>query len=732
MVTSTSGLAVLSHHLHALSHHNHAALSPHTHAALCPPPLHIQKRPRRSSVRRSLFRTSSHTAGCGDEVYGPLDDIIDEITGDIWRLPPAFTLDSSLLEWPNPLKASATWTVTTLPVSRIPSDVPLTIRKQRHSRSAASGSSYSNAMSNPRNPSENQPGDAVGVSPSSILPDASWPELEPSVSQPATEHERESLDGTDYNNQLPARQNIRSLFRKSDDPIPSESRSGSQSRLRKLTNALPPLLRRGTGNSIESSGTASKEGTAMSVVPSNAIATSSDTESELLGDCAPDAESRNRLSMSEEIMAIMPPSPEYNSGLSSGAPPEPTKLPTTLSAAIRIVPEFEILTSKDYQDLWVAVEVEGVLHNRCYLPDPTLDIVIVIDNGKESKDEIRDMMKSIRRYGPQKWNPPRPNPSITDTIVAVAKSLEIREPKDGKLHIMLLSPALGNVHGVTKTHPGLHIHQINPAIIPIRCKQNLDTEMCSDSCCANFTVHNWNHYQPIPGLLNQIIRYARSEPPVSEVTDVLIKFQPSSGCQILKVEGYKFIRRLRPGQTHAVFMHIRVTRSKTQEIDLENKDPVLQSSLSENNGSLRQELLTARAMGASKVHLMTIQLLNQDSMDEESVWRFRESSLFIFKEMGKLARPADKTVDFYKRLAFYVVSHAETNEANEVIKKLERHVKSKDPALKKNFERLRKEVGTHKEIARYEKTCRGTLPRYPGSAYIPAAHDWIVDRCVEQ
>lgn len=351
--------------------------------------------------------------------------------------------------------------------------------------------------------------------------------------------------------------------------------------------------------------------------------------------------------------------------------------------------------------------------------------------SKESKDEIRDMILSIRHYGPQKWSPPRPNPSMTDTIIAVAKSLELRKPRDGKIHIMLLSPAVSNVHGVTKTHPGLYIHQVNPAVIPIRCNQNPDTVMCCDTCCAKFAVHNWTHYQSIPGLLEQIIRYARSEPPISEVTDVLVNIRPSSGCQIMKVEGYNFIRRLRPGQTHAFFIRIRVARSETQEIDLEKKDPVLQSCLNENNNGLRQELLTANAMGASKVHLLTIQLLNQDSLDDQSIWRFRESNLFVFKELGNLARPADKIVDFYKRLSFYMVSHVETSEANEAIKKLERQVKSKDPTIRKNFERLQKEVGSHKEIARYEKTYRRTLPHYHGPAHVPNAHEWVIARWVE-
>jgi hypothetical protein len=213
--TTTAGLVALSHH---------------HRAALCPQPLHIQKRPCKSSFRRTLLRKSSHNQSYGDEVYGPLDDIIDEITGDIWRLPPLFTFDSSLLAVANPLKASATWIVTPLPVSRIPSDVPLTIRKQRNSRSTASGSSYSDPMSISRNTSQDQSDSFPGVSSPSAAQDDSWPLLESTGMQMVLSERPESSSNTTVcTEQQPTSQKIKS-------------------RLRKLTNALPPLLRRGTSN----------------------------------------------------------------------------------------------------------------------------------------------------------------------------------------------------------------------------------------------------------------------------------------------------------------------------------------------------------------------------------------------------------------------------------------------------------------------------------------------------
>lgn len=56
------------------------------------------------------------------------------------------------------------------------------------------------------------------------------------------------------------------------------------------------------------------------------------------------------------------------------------EMPTTLRAAIRLFPEVKVLTN-ELQDMTVAVEVEGVLHNRSTSPLVTVDLVFIIDNG---------------------------------------------------------------------------------------------------------------------------------------------------------------------------------------------------------------------------------------------------------------------------------------------------------------------------------------------------------------
>lgn len=53
---------------------------------------------------------------------------------------------------------------------------------------------------------------------------------------------------------------------------------------------------------------------------------------------------------------------------------------STVAAALKITPEVKLLTEED-QSIWVAIEVEGVLHNKRPLPDQAIDVIFVIDNA---------------------------------------------------------------------------------------------------------------------------------------------------------------------------------------------------------------------------------------------------------------------------------------------------------------------------------------------------------------
>jgi hypothetical protein len=77
---------------------------------------------------------------------------------------------------------------------------------------------------------------------------------------------------------------------------------------------------------------------------------------------------------------LPPPTELYNEGYDTQVPDSPSTMPTTLRAAVRVFPEVKIL-SEDIQEISIAVDIEGVLHNRKPLHDTTIDVIFVVDNG---------------------------------------------------------------------------------------------------------------------------------------------------------------------------------------------------------------------------------------------------------------------------------------------------------------------------------------------------------------
>lgn len=55
--------------------------------------------------------------------------------------------------------------------------------------------------------------------------------------------------------------------------------------------------------------------------------------------------------------------------------------PTTLRAAVRVFSEVTMLSQEEEQEFWIAVEVEGALHNRELLSNSTIDVIFVVDNA---------------------------------------------------------------------------------------------------------------------------------------------------------------------------------------------------------------------------------------------------------------------------------------------------------------------------------------------------------------
>lgn len=56
------------------------------------------------------------------------------------------------------------------------------------------------------------------------------------------------------------------------------------------------------------------------------------------------------------------------------------EMPTTMRTTVRVIPEKRYLT-ESMEEIKVAIEVEGVLHNRQAHPDPAIDIIFLVDNG---------------------------------------------------------------------------------------------------------------------------------------------------------------------------------------------------------------------------------------------------------------------------------------------------------------------------------------------------------------
>ena len=241
-----------------------------SHATLYPPPLFIQKKPRRATFSRRILRKSTPSQNGDQYVFGPLDDIINEIKSNIWASPPDYNFDSSVDDWASLLNVPSTWTVTALPVSRIPSDHPLTIRKNRHSRSSASGSSMGDPMAYSRNNSQDERISGGPVGPPYIPDSAPWPLLDTTTAfepKPAP-NPPESADSTEHPT---AQHALETLIHQTE--IRREPTQRRTSRLRLFTTGFPRLHRTVTGDTSGSAGE-----TSDTTSPASAIPEATDTE----------------------------------------------------------------------------------------------------------------------------------------------------------------------------------------------------------------------------------------------------------------------------------------------------------------------------------------------------------------------------------------------------------------------------------------------------------------------
>jgi hypothetical protein len=345
--------------------------------------------------------------------------------------------------------------------------------------------------------------------------------------------------------------------------------------------------------------------------------------------------------------------------------------------------------------------------------------------SSDTEDLFAELNANICRCGTQVWEPARPNPSMTDVVLAVAKSLDGQDLKQGRTHIILLSPAAHVLHDVSRSFPDLYIHRINPAALPFRRDPQLQDTVCFESCCKNVFVSNWTSYQSIPGRVKRILKNARSNRPVGELTSVSIDVRTRDGCELIESFGSKEVLHLRLGEVHTFFVRIRVNRNQTQGVDLDSVNPVFNSSLDVKG--LKQELQNAAAVGAMKVHVIDVQLYHHNSIHAVDCWNYNEAPLTLIRELGGLAPPIDTASEVYKREYFHKFIQLTTNQARvEADKLLSDHNEGSSLEIC-GLQRLANEIKCHEAIRKYERDCRQKLPMCPGPIDMEASHEWLLE-----
>ncbi|EAT86362.2 hypothetical protein SNOG_06531 [Parastagonospora nodorum SN15] len=683
-------------------------LLPHP-TILCPPPLQFQKKPRKTTIRRRMLRRATQTQR--QTVHGPLDDIIAEIKSDIRESPPEFVASPLFLDWGNPLKAPSTWAVTPLPVSRAPSNQPLTIRKNRNSRSSASGSSMGDSTSYSRNSSHDElvSNNTVGTP---------WPSFDGSLPHVPTKVSNISHT-TSYTENAIAQRSLESAVERATSTggtVPQRR----PSRLRMFTNGFPRLRRMGTGDTNTSTVDVSESAspnTAATTPPAGSEDSYEPSDEAVNVYMKRNAHNCTRLRSMMERMATRLPTPVENEPeLGEEQSLKPRTMPTTLRAAIRVFPEVKILT-KDVQEFSVAIEIEGVLHNRNALSCATIDVVFVVDNGYDIKVVEKDWLTT--------WQPTRPNPSMTDVVLGVARSLEKEDLKHGRTHIILLSSAAYVLHDISKTLPNLAVHRINPAALPYRREPELQDTTCFDACCKNVFASNWTSYQSAPGRIKRVLKNARSMGPIGELTNVSLDLRAREGCELIEYFGRWDIPHLRLGQVHTVFARIRVYRTRTQSADLQSDNPIFNSSLDVKG--LRKNLHNALALGAIKVHLFDVQLYHRNSINTVDCWNYTEAPLITTLELGRLAAPLDNSLDLYKRLYFNKFVQLKTEDAQIEAENLLAILSMDNQAARKVVEQIYQEIKCQVKIREYEQDYRQRLPLCPGPIDIESPHEWLLE-----
>jgi hypothetical protein len=339
----------------------------------------------------------------------------------------------------------------------------------------------------------------------------------------------------------------------------------------------------------------------------------------------------------------------------------------------------------------------------------------------DTEDVVHDLTANIRRCGTQIWEPPRPNPSMTDVVLAVAKSLEPHALKPGRSHIVLLSPAAYVLHEVSETFPNLAIHRVNPSALPFRREPELQDIVYFESCCKNVFVSNWSSYQSVPDHIKRTLKDTRSTNPVGALTNVSIDVRPRNGCELIECFGLKEAGHLRLGQVHTLFVRIHVDQTKTQGVNLESVNPVFNSSLDAK--ALRQELQNTVALGAIKVHVFDVQMYYHNSINTVNCWNYTEAPFIMVRDLGGLAPPLDSCLEVLKRQYFHKFVQLTTDGAKSEADNLLAILDADNEVARHFVGYLSREIKCQEAIRKYEHGYRQRLPSCPRPIEIEAPHE---------
>lgn len=342
----------------------------------------------------------------------------------------------------------------------------------------------------------------------------------------------------------------------------------------------------------------------------------------------------------------------------------------------------------------------------------------------DTERDLRLLIADICRHGTQAWQPARPNPSMTEVVLSIAKSFEKEVLKPGRTHLILLSPATYVLHDVSRAFPDLFIHRLNPGVLPYRRKPESEDTVCFRSCCKNVFVSNWNSYQSVPGCIKRLLKNARCKQPVGQITDVSIDIRLREGCELISLTGDKDVSNLRLGQAHSILAHLRVDAARAKAVDLDSANPIFNSSL--DIKGLRNDLQNALALEAVKVHLLDVQLFHRNSISAIDCWNYSETPLILTRDLGGLAPPLSVFSEVVIRQCFQRFSRLVVQDAIEDAERV-LHQTSTNMPTRAIVERMAKELRCHQASLQYELDCRQRLPLCAGPIATEISHDWLKD-----